>query len=433
MNKVKAFTLTELLVVVIVIGVLAAIVLPKFSRVIETRRTTEAEEILAAVRAEQEKRCILGKNYTGSFEKIPTVAFLQSEASQGKTGNYSYALTSTGVEAARLGQEYILKIPSYQTGQLCCEGDYCDKLNKNYPLCSEISIPAKDECAAENIIPAEPPDPCEENPNSCSCSAYAAENPCICDASYAANNPCICDPNGAACEPPSPCDQEATKNTCECDSYARSHLCECSPSVGNCCSYFDDPYKMDFNPQTGECSCPAGSVMKDYGDYAACICSAGSETSSQYCCEDRGYNWEGGACKSLCMSVKFKASYVSYGGNNSNRGSLGFYTMGGNYTCEEYPSSSGGGQDWARLSSSYSVCTDDGSFSGYPVSPESAGLTCENYAGSKTSDFSCAYRLTYYGSSYNDCAMGVMTCKKESMKTWYCPIGKCTQKENQCL
>ena len=45
----KAFTLTELLVVVIVIGVLSAVVLPKFSKVIETRKTTEAEELMAAV------------------------------------------------------------------------------------------------------------------------------------------------------------------------------------------------------------------------------------------------------------------------------------------------------------------------------------------------------------------------------------------------
>ena len=40
-RKKKAFTLTELLVVVIVIGVLSAVVLPKFSKVIETRKTTE--------------------------------------------------------------------------------------------------------------------------------------------------------------------------------------------------------------------------------------------------------------------------------------------------------------------------------------------------------------------------------------------------------
>ena len=39
-NK-RAFTLTELLIVVIVIGVLSAVTLPKFTRVIENRKVTE--------------------------------------------------------------------------------------------------------------------------------------------------------------------------------------------------------------------------------------------------------------------------------------------------------------------------------------------------------------------------------------------------------
>ena len=62
-KKKEAFTLTELLVVVIVIGVLAAIVLPKFSKVMETRKTTEAEELMSAFRTDQERRCALNKPY----------------------------------------------------------------------------------------------------------------------------------------------------------------------------------------------------------------------------------------------------------------------------------------------------------------------------------------------------------------------------------
>ncbi len=72
-KKKKAFTLTELLVVVVVIGVLSAVVLPKFNKVMETRKTTEAEEMMAAVRTEQEKRCALDKNYLQDLSKMSDI------------------------------------------------------------------------------------------------------------------------------------------------------------------------------------------------------------------------------------------------------------------------------------------------------------------------------------------------------------------------
>lgn len=196
-NKKRAFTLTELLVVVIVLGTLAAVAVPKFSRVLETRRTGEAEEMLSAVRTEQEKRCTLGQNYTGDFSKMTTVAYAKSSDSQGKTGNYTYTLTSTGVEASRSGKDYVLKIPSYKTGEICCEGSGCDALNKSYPSCASLSLPAADECAAEDVVVEE--DPCETNPNSCSCTTYAAEHRCECDSNYASANACECNPSTETC------------------------------------------------------------------------------------------------------------------------------------------------------------------------------------------------------------------------------------------
>ena len=149
-RKKKAFTLTELLVVVIVIGVLSAVVLPKFSKVIETRKTTEAEEMMAAVRTEQERRCSLDKNYTKDKELVNLASL--------KTKNFNYTLKNTGIEAASTGKYgYTLKMPSYRDGRLCCDSaEQCAKLNKNYPLCSELTAKADytigEECSAEEPL-----------------------------------------------------------------------------------------------------------------------------------------------------------------------------------------------------------------------------------------------------------------------------------------
>jgi Tfp pilus assembly protein PilE len=85
-------------VVVIIIGVLSAVVLPKFNKIVETRKTTEAEELMSAVRTEQEKRCALDKEYLTEVTKLTEV--LPTDT----TKNFAYTLTSTGIKAASKGK-----------------------------------------------------------------------------------------------------------------------------------------------------------------------------------------------------------------------------------------------------------------------------------------------------------------------------------------
>jgi len=133
LNKKKAFTLTELLVVVVVIGVLSAVVLPKFNKVMETRKTTEAEEIMAAVRTEEEKRCALDKRY---HTKIDQISELVPDVD---TKNFTYALTTTGMTATSKGKyNFTLEMPSYADGRIACVGGDCEKLNKVYPTKEEL-------------------------------------------------------------------------------------------------------------------------------------------------------------------------------------------------------------------------------------------------------------------------------------------------------
>ena len=243
MNKKKAFTLTELLVVVIVLGVLAAVAVPKFSRVLETRRTTEAENMLSAVRMEQEKRCTLGKKYTGDFADISTVAYAKTGVAEAKSSNYTYKLTTVGVEANRADSNYTLKIPSYKSGELCCSGEGCEALNKSYPDCATITV-ASDECAA---------DACDLTPNTCACSTYASR-----------------------------------------------HGCECSPSVENCCAAGSGAVSYT----NGQCVCPSDQTYS--GSKCVDICDedeywdAGSSSCKDVCSEDQVWNSTTKQCDARC-------------------------------------------------------------------------------------------------------------------------------------
>ena len=164
LKKKKAFTLTELLVVVVVIGVLSAVTLPKFSKVMETRKTTEAEDLMSAVRTEQEKRCSLDKPYLTDINELKDILPTQT------TKNYDYSLTSDGlgILASSKGKyNYTLSMPSYKDGRLCCEGTECSKLNKDYPLCDDLrgaaDFASGSECSAGIVPPTpEPENTCAE-------------------------------------------------------------------------------------------------------------------------------------------------------------------------------------------------------------------------------------------------------------------------------
>ena len=171
-RKKKAFTLTELLVVVIVIGILSAAVLPKFNKVIETRRTTEAEELLTAIRTEQERRCTLDKPYAGYFDDLGDIIASKSDTPKTETKNYSYQLEEHGASATRLDKDYKIAIPSYSDGRLCCEGSYCASLNKNYPLCSELK-PEAALCAADLCEVAYQCNPGATETKNCECGSQS--------------------------------------------------------------------------------------------------------------------------------------------------------------------------------------------------------------------------------------------------------------------
>ena len=149
MKTKNAFTLTELLVTVVVLGILAAAVIPWIYKTVEQRKTSEAEEMLAFFRTEQEKRCVLDKRYETDFAALPGVL------NTGESKYFIYTLLPTGAEAQRKGgYGYTLRMPSYEDGRLCCEdAASCQRLGKNYPSCTDLTARA-DFHSGEECSPA---------------------------------------------------------------------------------------------------------------------------------------------------------------------------------------------------------------------------------------------------------------------------------------
>jgi prepilin-type N-terminal cleavage/methylation domain-containing protein len=148
-NKKKAFTLTELLIVVIVIGILAALVLPKFTRIMETRKTTEAEEIMAAIRTEQEARCALSKPYTTNFAHLTQVATslpTNGENQASRETDFSFYYTGECIETCPTGP--LSTAPTCQDGDAVLIGDrfICEKNGEWRPVPCSHKYPVRCGC-----------------------------------------------------------------------------------------------------------------------------------------------------------------------------------------------------------------------------------------------------------------------------------------------
>ena len=148
MQRKRGFTLTELLVVIVIIGILSAVVLPKFNKMLEARKTTEAENIMTAVRSEQEARCSLDTEYA------TTTADLKSWPKNGSK-NFSFSVTRSGITARNTEGDYALEMPSYRDGRICCSGDGCDTLNKNYMTCQVLLTKPDYKPADESCTPGD--------------------------------------------------------------------------------------------------------------------------------------------------------------------------------------------------------------------------------------------------------------------------------------
>lgn len=105
MNR-KGFTLIEMLVVVLIIGILAAVALPQYFKAVEKSRATEALSVLGSIAAAEERyRLSTSDNvYTQSFEDFD-ISFTNANGSDASgnqlaTKNFHITLSGTNASAA---------------------------------------------------------------------------------------------------------------------------------------------------------------------------------------------------------------------------------------------------------------------------------------------------------------------------------------------
>lgn len=100
MNKAKGFTLIELMVVVVIVAILAAVAIPSYQSSIQKTRRADAKETLTRIAAAQERFFFTNNSYTSDLTKLGLNA-----AGDSTEGYYTVSLITPANKATISGAE----------------------------------------------------------------------------------------------------------------------------------------------------------------------------------------------------------------------------------------------------------------------------------------------------------------------------------------
>jgi type IV pilus assembly protein PilA len=113
----RGFTLVELLVVIIIIGILAAIALPSFLNQSAKAKQSEAKQNVGTINRVQTALRVENTSFSSTFDAV-AIGSLAGSGSVTTTGNYIYTLTGTIDTATIVAQAKDTLLKSYTGGNL---------------------------------------------------------------------------------------------------------------------------------------------------------------------------------------------------------------------------------------------------------------------------------------------------------------------------
>ncbi|MDR0734444.1 MAG: prepilin-type N-terminal cleavage/methylation domain-containing protein, partial [Elusimicrobiota bacterium] len=302
----RGFTLTELLVVLIVIAVLGAVATPVYVKAIKRSRASDALKVLSLASAKQEAYMLSNEEYAKTFNELSAPVKGLVGDNYAKVGYFEYEMKDGCIIAKREEDKYQI-YRNYETNETGCIGKGCDNLQNLIPTresvgCELVGMREGEGNEANN--------PCIINPTLPGCKETGrvecgstkiydeASNKCVCPNSCIAGT--LNEENCTCACPAETCPVgQARDNRCECKCPAdkpiwRNNKCE---ALGDC-MYGD----------TTDDGCVGGQIQTcDENGQWTSICECPEEKPYFYnnqCnrCQE-GKTEVGGACKTECQDT----------------------------------------------------------------------------------------------------------------------------------
>lgn len=313
-NKKKGFTLLEMMVVVIIIGVLVYISVPMYEKVVQQSSVSDALHNMNMFSEAQSKYFMMNGAYADSLSKLETP--LKSEDDEVFTNNFTYSAGNPKdddfcIYANSNTWDYVLAKNYKKNSKVLCTGSDCEKINSfvdegNYEeVCSG-------DYESDCDISCEPPKVLK----GCSCACDVN-----CGKKLLNNNTCECYCNPKDKEACSGSNQVFDSEDCSCKcaeemsceegSVFNTETCQCSDSPLSCNKTNEtckQQHGNNFILGAG-CKCVCGvqdasSCKPDQKlDLERCICtpiSSSCELTNDKCKEQNPNSVLGDDCECVC-------------------------------------------------------------------------------------------------------------------------------------